>query len=56
VTLGNFGPNDPSVGKAPNVGNASYPRRLTLMRVRPLTMRSLWREDLRMLKKTQSEV
>jgi hypothetical protein len=38
--------------RAPGVGNASHPRRLGIMRKKPRTMRSSWREDFRMLKNT----
>jgi hypothetical protein len=38
--------------RAPGVGNASHPRRLGVMRVRPSAMCSSWRKDSRMLRNT----
>jgi hypothetical protein len=38
--------------RAPGVGNASHPRRLGVMREKPLAMCSSWREDSKMLKNT----
>ena len=36
--------------RVPVIGNASHPRALRIMKVRPLAMRSSWRENFRMLK------
>ena len=38
--------------RAPGVGNASHPRDLGVIRVRPSDMRSSWREDYKMFKNT----
>jgi hypothetical protein len=56
VTPGTYGANGEKAQvilvwvRAPGVGNASHPRGLGVMRVRPSTMRSSWREDSRMIK------
>ena len=45
------GPSDPSV-RVPGIGNAFYPQRLRITRVRPWAMRRLWCVNYRMFKNT----